>query len=202
MPALAGPPFNCHIFEIGAATSLPWGATNNWMGMRDDYDVSRVVADTEALLTPSTPTIVRMETLRRASIYASRDRAVAERLIAAMMSRVHAADQSTQALALFDAGFVVEAINELEQSGRDSKQLAGSERILAGLTQPNEARPMLDKSAALRPDDASIQLALGLLSRAPESEAHFQKARLSCSVRSVFSQENPPSASGARPKCP
>ena len=126
------------------------------MGMRDDYDVSRVVADTEALLTPSTPTIVRMETLRRASIYASRDRAVAERLIAAMMNRVHLADQTTQGLALFDAGFVVEAINELEQSGRYSKQLAGSERILAGLTRPNEARPMLDKSAALRPGDASI----------------------------------------------
>ena len=177
LPALAGPPFNCHVFDIGSAKSLPWGATNNWMGMRDDYDVSRVVADTEALLTPSTPTIVRMETLRRASIYASRDRKVAEQLIAAMMSRVHAADQSSQALALFDAGFVVEAINELEQSGRYSKQLAGAERILAGLTQPNEARPMLDKSAALRPGDASIQLALGLLSRAPESEAHFQKAR-------------------------
>jgi hypothetical protein len=94
-----------------------------------------------------------------------------------MMNRVHLADQTTQALALFDAGFVVEAINELEQSGRYSKQLAGAERILAGLTQPNEARPMLDKSAALRPNDAAIQLALGLLSRAPESEAHFQKAR-------------------------
>jgi hypothetical protein len=177
MPALAGPPFNCHVFDIGSAKSLPWGATNNWLGIRDDYDIGRVVADTEALLTPSTPTILRMETLRRASIYASRDRAVAEQLIAAMMNRVHLADQSTQALALFDAGFVVEAINELEQSGRYSKQLAGSERILAGLTQLNEARPMLDKSAALRPDDASIQLALGLLSRSPESEAHFQKAR-------------------------
>jgi hypothetical protein len=118
-----------------------------------------------------------METLRRASIYASRDRKVAEQLIAALMLRVHTADQSTQALALFDAGFVVEAINELEQSGRYSKQLAGSERILAGLTQPDEARPMLDKSAALRPDDAAIQLALGLLTRAPQNETYFRKAR-------------------------
>jgi hypothetical protein len=176
MPALAGPPFTCHVFEIGSAKSLPWGATNNWLGMRDDYDFRRVVADTEALLTPSAPTLVRMETLRRASIYASRDRAVAEQLIAAVMSRVHTADSVTQPLALFDAGYVVEALSEIEQFGL-SKQLAGAERVLAGITHPYEARPLLEKSAALRPGDASIEFALGLISRTPESEAHFRKAR-------------------------
>jgi hypothetical protein len=177
MPALAGPPFTCHVFEIGSANSLPWGATNNWLGMRDDYDFHRVVADTEALLTPSTPTLVRMETLRRASLYASRDRAVAERLIAAMMSRVHAADHVGQPIALFDAGYVIEALSEIEQFGNHMKQLAGSERVLAGLTRSFEARPLLEKSAALLPGDASIEFALGLLSRTPESEAHFSKAR-------------------------
>src|SRR5207247_8015989 len=82
MPALAGPPFNCHVFDIGSAKSLPWGEQNNWLATRDDYNVAHVVADTEALLTPSTPVLVRMETLRRASIYASRDRAAAEQLVA------------------------------------------------------------------------------------------------------------------------
>src|SRR5262249_17722107 len=110
-PALAGPPVTCHLFEGGSAKSLPWGAANNWLGMRDAYDVSRLVADTEAILTSSTPTLVRMETLRRASIYASRDRAVAELLLAALMARVHAADWSAQPLALFDAGYVVEAFS-------------------------------------------------------------------------------------------
>src|SRR5580765_864154 len=114
LPALAGPPFTCHVFDIGSAKSLPWGGNNNWLGMRDDYDFHHVVADTEALLTPSTPTLVRMETLRRASLYASRDRAVAEQLIAAMMSRVHAAGPTGQAIALFDAGYVVEALSEIE----------------------------------------------------------------------------------------
>jgi hypothetical protein len=178
LPALAGPPFTCHVFEIESAKSLPWGATNNWLGMRDDYDFRRVVADTEALLTPSTPTLVRMETLRRASLYASRDRAVAEQLIAAMMSRVHAADQAGQPIALFDAGYVIEALSEIEQFGNHTKQLAGSERVLAGLTGSLEARPLLEKSAALRPGDASIQFALALISRAPETEAHLRKARL------------------------
>jgi hypothetical protein len=176
-PAFAGPPFTCHVFEIGSAKSLPWGGNDNWLGMRDDYDFQHVVADTESLLTPSTPTLIRMETLRRASLYASRDRAVAEQLIAAMMSRVHGADQAGQPIALFDAGYVIEALSEIEQFGNHMKQLAGSERILAGLTRSLEARPLLEKSAALRPGDAAIEFALGLVSRTPESEAHFRKAR-------------------------
>ena len=175
-PALAGPPFNCHMFEIGSAKSLPWTAGNNWLGMRDDYDVRHLVADTEALLTPATPILVRMETLRRASIYASRERAVAERLIAAMMARVNAADQAGQAVAMFDAGFVVEAINELEQSSRYTKLLAGRE--LVGLTNQSDGPALLQKSLALRPGDASIEFALGLISRAPESDKHFDMARV------------------------
>ena len=177
VPALAGPPFNCHVFDIGAARSLPWGAQNNWLGMRDDYDVHRLVADTEAILTPATPTLVRMETLRRASLYASSERAVAEQLIAAMMSRVKTADQAGQAVALFDAGFVIEAINEIEQSGSYTKLLAGRGRELVGLTNPDDGRALIRKSLAMRPGDASIELALGLLSRTPESETHFAKAR-------------------------
>jgi hypothetical protein len=177
-PAFAGPPFTCHVFDIGSAKSLPWGGNDNWLGMRDDYDFHQVVADTEALLTPSTPTLVRMETLRRAALYASRDRAVAEQLLAAIMSRVHTADQAGQPLALFDAGYVIEALSELEQFGNHMKQLAGSERVLAGLTRSLEARPLLEKSAALRPGDASIEFALALISRAPETEAHLHKARI------------------------
>jgi hypothetical protein len=179
MPALAGPPFVCHVFDIGTAKSLPWGAVNNFMGMRDDYDFHHVVADAETLLTPSTPTLVRMETLRRASIYASRDRAVAQQLIASVMGRMQAADRAghPDALALFDAGYVVEALSELEQFGLHMKTLAGLERELAGITYSFESRPLLERSAALRPGDASIQFALGLISRAPESETHMQKAR-------------------------
>jgi hypothetical protein len=177
-PAFAGPPFTCHVFDIGSAKSLPWGGNDNWLGMRDDYDFHHVVADAQALLTPSTPTVVRMETLRRAALYASRDRAVAEQLLAAVMSRVHTADQAGQPIALFDAGYVIEALSEIEQFGNHMKQLAGSERVLAGLTRSLDARPLLEKSAALRPGDASIEFALALISRAPETEAHLAKARI------------------------
>lgn len=179
MPVLAGPPFVCHVFEIGTAKSLPWGTSNDFMAMRDDYDFHHVVADVETLLTPSTPTLVRMETLRRASIYASRERALAAQLIATMMHRVRVADQAghPDALALFDAGYLIEAFSELEQFGLHMKALAGLERELAGITYSFEARPLLERSATLRPGDASIEFALGLISRAPENEGHLQKAR-------------------------
>ena len=88
-PALAGPPFLCHPFEIGAAQSLPWDGREFWVG-RDDYDVANLVAETQALLKPTTPIIVRMETLRRATFYAIRDRAVATRLLAEMTKRARA----------------------------------------------------------------------------------------------------------------
>jgi len=177
VPALAGPPFVCHPFEIGSAKSLPADSTN-WLAVRSDYDIHRVVADTEALLTPSTPTIVRMETLRRAALYASLDRAVAEQLITAMMLRVKKAEQGgPMATALFDAGYVVEALNEIEQFGNHMKDLAGREKTLAGLTHADEGRALIQKSRWLKPGDATTEFALGLLSRAPENAAHFDNAR-------------------------
>ena len=91
-PALAGPPLLCHPYEIGAAQSLPWQGHDWWPG-RDDYKVANLVADTQALLTPDTPVIVRMETLRRATIYAMRDRNIATQLIATITKRAHALER-------------------------------------------------------------------------------------------------------------
>src|SRR5512145_3147906 len=79
--ALAGPPLLCHPYDIGNARSLPWDGSRGWSGDLPDYKLERLIADTEALLTPSTPVIVRMETLRRASLYASRDRVIALQLL-------------------------------------------------------------------------------------------------------------------------
>ena len=78
---LAGPPLLCHPFDIGSAASLPWNGTSSWFDGKPDYRLSGLVSDTEALLVPSTPVVVRMETLRRAAIYASRDPQVASALL-------------------------------------------------------------------------------------------------------------------------
>ena len=65
-PAFAGPPLLCHPFEIGTARSLPWEGT--WSQGKADYKIANLITDTETLLTPTTPVLVRMETLRRAAL--------------------------------------------------------------------------------------------------------------------------------------
>jgi hypothetical protein len=178
-PALAGPPFICHPFEIGAATSLPWTG-GDYLGMRGDYDITRVVADTEALLKTDMPTLTRMETLRRAVLYASQNRALAERLVARLAARVDAADKAgrSDAIALFDLGYTLEAMSEVEMLGHHmGSDLAVRGRALAGMTRPDDGRALILKSAALRTDDAGIAFALALIERAEAKQPHLLKAR-------------------------
>ena len=51
-PALAGPPLLCHPFDIGNAKSLPWVGEKSWDEGQPGYKLDRLVADTEAVLTP------------------------------------------------------------------------------------------------------------------------------------------------------
>ena len=117
--APAGPPLICWEIEIGDAKSLPW--EHGTFGRKEDYDVARLVSDTLAILTPDTPVLVRMETLRRATIYATpngdggpKGRAAAWELVARLFAR--ALDGETRGtpdgLAWFDAGYLVGACGQ------------------------------------------------------------------------------------------
>jgi hypothetical protein len=108
-PAVAGPPLLCFPFEIGSARSLPMGRAS-WKDTDPKYDVSHLVADTLALLAPSTMPIVRMETLRRATIYAADHPAVAADLLSELKKR----SDAKAPLAAFDYGYLVEAFREAE----------------------------------------------------------------------------------------
>jgi hypothetical protein len=107
--ALAGPPLLCFPFEIGTTKSLPWQG-RSWESIQPDYDVSRLIEDTLALLSADAPVIVRMETLRRATIYARKDRKVADALLARMKARAVEAERDP--LALFDAGYLIESYRQ------------------------------------------------------------------------------------------
>ena len=109
-PALAGPPLLCFPFEIGAARSLPMG-TGGWRATDPKYDVSHLVADTVALLGPETPVIVHMETLRRATVYAASNPAVAEQLLDTLQARA-AVPTANAPLAVFDFGYFVETYRQ------------------------------------------------------------------------------------------
>jgi hypothetical protein len=110
-PALAGPPLLCFPFDIGSARSLPMGH-GNWHETDSTYDVSHLVPDTLALLTPSAPVIVRMETIRRATIYASARLKLATALFDELQARAAAPQQAAAALSVFDFGYLVESYKE------------------------------------------------------------------------------------------
>src|SRR6266571_2316003 len=89
--AQAGPPLICHSIEIGQAKSLPW-ISHGWnLSGGENYDTKNLVKDTLEILKPDTPVLVRMETLRRATLYARKDPVAAKELLARLHARATAA---------------------------------------------------------------------------------------------------------------
>jgi hypothetical protein len=117
----AGPPLICHPLDIGAAPSLPWGSGPGWNTPQPGYDRRLLVKDTLAVLSPSAPIRVRMETLRRATVYAMRDPDRGRELLARLEDRArNAGPGEGGALALFDAGYLIEACKQARIiTGRD-----------------------------------------------------------------------------------
>ena len=161
----AGTPLICHPYAIGNAKSLPGG---DWKGTDPTYDGANLVRDTLALLTPDTPVIVRMETLRRAAIYATanmrgwtkstpytiEDRKIAGDLLDQLRARTASATDRSRGLALFDLGFFTET---LRQTNLDP--------VLNGYD-------LLLKVAELRPNDPDVQFALALASSWPKRKEY------------------------------
>jgi hypothetical protein len=175
--AFAGPPLLCHPFDIGTARSLPWDGKNAWWKGHPDYDVSNLVADTEALLTASTPVIVRMETLRRAALYASHDADVAKSLLAAMHTRARAAVGAAPAnpLAFFDAGYLAETFRQITLLEGEPEFRAGA-RALRGALNDEDGYALVKKSLAMRPDDRALEFAAALIARSTRQSSYQQHA--------------------------
>ena len=64
-PALAGPPLICHPFETAGGTLLTWGTGSGWNTPDRAYDIKKLVADTNAVLTADAPILTRMRSLER-----------------------------------------------------------------------------------------------------------------------------------------
>lgn len=178
-PALAGPPLLCHPFDIGTAKSLPWDGTDSWFKGRSDYPLERLVGDTEAILQPGTPVVVRMETLRRAAIYASRDAAVASALI----ERLSAKAKGSDALAPLDAAYLIAAlrqVTQLEQMAEFRPRIAGVKEAL----NRRDAAAFLAQAVQARPADPSVAFAAALIALDTDrqaSGAHAARARAGAS---------------------
>jgi hypothetical protein len=185
--ALAGPPLICHPFEIGKARSLPWNGVEGWRSPDKSYNIDRLVGDTTALLTPDTPVLVRMETIRRATIYAiwpedykvggsAKNEHVAAELLARFKARVSEAeaksDKKTAALALFDYGCLVESYKQ-SNWGSPKPSLA------AGI----DGYAMIVKAIAQRGGDPEMEFGAALACMGKKREegggayvAHVQRA--------------------------
>jgi hypothetical protein len=187
-PVLAGPPLICHPFDIGTAKSLPFGDTSEgwrgWQATLPSYDRAKLVDDTLALLAPSTPIIVRMETLRRASAYAVEDGARATALLRALQARAPkgAPANRGEALALFDAGYLVETYRQLGDRGVAVKA------EISGI----DGYAMVKTALAQQPDDPTMQFAAALMAETPARKSlqatHLQKARAGASADTLLAR--------------
>ena len=124
--ATAGPPLLCFPFDIGSARSLPMGR-GNWQETDPAYDVSHLVADALGLLTAGTPVVVRMETLRRATLYGAAHPKLAAALFDELQARAAAPQPALAALAVFDFGYLVETYKEAKYLFR--QPLAAIDRV-------------------------------------------------------------------------
>lgn len=171
--AFAGPPLLCHPFDTAGAPSLDWGG-RGWNEARRDYDLSKLVANTSVLLTPQTPVIARMETLRRAAIYASRDGKVARDLSSTLESRIaRATTPDAKALALFDAGYYVETLQDLVRlQGYDMPGVGKADTAaLRTIVAKGDGSVRMDQALALRPNDPAMNFAAALVASADQRKA-------------------------------
>ena len=164
--AHAGPPLICHPIEIGQAKSLPWVDLNYQKGS-GGYDLKNLTRDTLAILDARTPVLVRMETLRRATLYARRDPQVAKELLTRLHARAAGADAAghPDALAWFDAGYLIETYKQWIGKGEPNPA--------TGL----DGHGLIEKAIGLRGQDPEMEFAAALVTlTGPESD-HREHAR-------------------------
>jgi hypothetical protein len=164
--AQAGPPLICHRIEIGQASSLPlldWNRKDT-----AGYDLKNLTRDTLALLDSDPSVLVRMETLRRATIYARHDPQVAKELLTRLQARAESNSTGhSAALAWFDVGYLSEAYKQW--IGKDVPNPA------AGL----DGYGWVKKAISLRGEDPEMEFAAAHITlNGPESDhrEHTQKA--------------------------
>lgn len=168
---VAGPPLLCHTFDIGNAKSLPW-ISHDWNLIgKETYDVNNLVADTIAILDTDPTVLVRMETLRRATLYSQMDPHSAKHLLIKLMARSDAAAQnsSAAALAFFDLGYFAKSLEQLQWVHKDASNPA----------QGLDGYALLNKAIQLRGSDPQMEFAAAIIALntpASEHQDHAQKA--------------------------
>ena len=179
---VAGPPLICHAIDIGQAKSLPW-TSNTWnLSGEESYNINRLVDDTLALLSADTPVLVRMETLRRATLYAQKDPMVAKQLLFKMRTRALDAESTGRqgAFASFDYGYLVESYKEAKWMPGRRPADSGEGSTIADLAGNFDGYGAVEKAIKLRGGDPEMEFAAALItlggSSYPGHQGHLQRA--------------------------
>jgi hypothetical protein len=164
--AQAGPPLICHPYNIGDATSLPWGTGPNWDAADPAYNIQNLVTDTLAILDQSPTVLVQMETLRRAVLYGAKDHAAARTLLAQLKARETA---KPSANTYFDYGYFLSSLSQINWLYKED--------LSAGI----DGYQFVEKALALNPDSPEMHFAAAIMAASPprptERDAHLAKAR-------------------------
>ena len=179
--AQAGPPLICHTIEIGQAKSLPW-ISHNWnLSGGENYDTKNLVRDTLEILAPVTPVLVRMETLRRATLYARQDPVAAKELLARLHARATSEESSghPDALAWFDVGYLAETYKQW--IGQKLPHMTDGMRLDRNPAAGVDGYALVKKALALRArsqngDDSQMEFAAALITLLGPQEEHRKHA--------------------------
>jgi hypothetical protein len=150
--AFAGPPLICHRLEIGDAKSLPWNGTAFDLSANENYNTRNLAQDTLAILDSGAPVIVRMETLRRATLYARKDPRSAKELLTRLYQRANATETAgrADALAWFDAGYLAETYRQwFYKEPNPAAGIDGYSLVLKAIATRGGKDPEMEFAAAL-----------------------------------------------------
>ena len=172
-PALAGPPLICHPFQVESGKLIAWGTGPGWNTPDRSYDLKKLVADTDAVLTADSPVLTRMENMRRATIYAMRDPAIAHELLKTVMARALAT--TTDGRAWFDAGYLLESYKQALHLREDRKPelrawAAVDETIRV------DGYNWVKKAMSMSAPSAEMEFAASLMTQGSTASAHRAKA--------------------------
>lgn len=173
--AIAGPPLICHAVDIGTANSLPWTSSGWNLSGQETYDVSHLVPDTLALLAPSTPVLVRMETLRRATLYAQKRTAIAMELLMRLEARTR--ENPKDALAAFDFGYLAECYKQASWLTQHTDWLKATEGVgnaRANVAMKIDGYEWVRKAIVLRGSDPQMEFAAALMTTEGARSEHNQ----------------------------
>jgi hypothetical protein len=163
-PVLAGPPLICHRLEIGTAKSLPWTGDSWNLSGNEAYDTRNLSGDTLAILDSNPAVLVRMETLRRATLYARKDSQAAKELLLKLHAR--AASNPSDAMAWFDLGYLAATYDQWFGAGQNPA---------TGL----DGYDLVRKAISLRGNDPEMEFAAALITlraSGADHQEHVQKA--------------------------